>query len=171
MRKVTKYTEAIKTAVMSKALLPNAPGVVELSNEFNIPSSTIRTWMHNMHKSKGTTNPISHRPNDKSSVDKLQAVLDTLGKTDEELSAYCRTQGIYSNHVDTWKQQMLDGLSFKKQKSINTRESKAENKAIQDELRQLKSELNRKNNALAELTALLILKKKADLLWGVDEDV
>jgi ribosomal protein L4 len=33
----------------------------------------------------------------------------------------------------------------------------------------LKKELNRKEKALAEASALLILKKKADLIWGDGE--
>ena len=48
MRQVTKYTDAIKASVLSKALAPNAPGVIELAKEFNIAKSTIYTWMFNM---------------------------------------------------------------------------------------------------------------------------
>ena len=52
MRQATKYTNAIKASVLSKALAPNAPGVIELSKEFNIPKATIYTWMFNMKNKK-----------------------------------------------------------------------------------------------------------------------
>jgi hypothetical protein len=52
----------------------------------------------------------------------------------------------------------------------STKESKAATQQMQDEMKQLKRDLNRKDKALAELTALLILKKKADYLWGDSED-
>src|SRR6478736_565773 len=165
MRTVSKYTEAIKSTVLSKILLSKAPNVLKLSKEFNIPYSTIYTWMHNMHKHTGSNISKSGRPRDKSSADKLKAVIDTIGKTDEELGAYCREQGLYPNHIDSWKQQMLSGLSANTQKACDTKESKSTNKAMLQELAQLKAALNRKNQALAELTALLVLKKKADSLW------
>jgi len=36
--------------------------------------------------------------------------------------------------------------------------------------KKLESELRRKDKALAEASALLILKKKANLIWGESED-
>ena len=101
--------------------------------------------------------------------------MDTLGKTEEEQSAYCRTQGIYYNHIEVWKQQILERLgaatsTTDKASNAEKKENKAASQRIQDEMKQLKSDLNRKDKALAELTALLILKKKADLLWGGSED-
>lgn len=174
MRQVTKYSAAIKSNVLSKALTPNGPSVIELSKEFNIPSSTISTWIHNMPNEKDPQkNNDSKRPKDHSPAFKLQAVMDTIGKTEEEQSAYCRAHGIYYNHLETWKQQMLEGLSIvaTKESSSGIKESKAINQKMQDEVKQLTRDLNRKDKALAELTALLILKKKADLIWGDSEDV
>ena len=113
------------------------------------------------------------RPKDHSPASKLQAVLDTIGKTPEEQSVYCRTHGIHSNHLDAWKQQMLEGLSVvsTKENSDSIKKGKAINQKMQNEVKQLTRDLNRKDKALAELTALLILKKKADLIWGDSEDV
>lgn len=172
MRQVTKYTDAIKASVLSKALAPNAPGVIELAKEFNIPKATIYTWIINMKNNKKAR--VQQRPKDQSPASKLQAVMDTLGKTEQEQSAYCRTQGIYYNHIESWKQQMLDSLdtapsTADKGHNAKEKENKAINQRIQDEMKQLKSDLNRKDKALAELTALLVLKKKADLLWGESE--
>jgi transposase len=173
MRQVTKYTDAIKASVLSKALAPNAPGVIELAKEFNIPMPTIYTWMYNMKKKNNNQERIQQRPKDQSPASKLQAVMDTVGKTEQEQSAYCRTQGIYYNQIEAWKQQILESLGAAARtadKSSATKENKAASQKIQDEMKQLKSDLNRKDKALAELTALLVLKKKADLLWGDSED-
>lgn len=166
MRQKTNYSEAIKASVLAKALAPNAPGVVELAKKFNISKSTIYSWMNAMLK-KQNIKPgnAPQRPHDKSPEAKLQAVLDTMGKTEQEQGAYCRAQGIYSNHLDTWKKQMLEGLGV-----ANTSKRKAENLQTSKEIKKLKRDLERKDKALAEVSALLILKKKADLLWGVDED-
>jgi len=173
MKQVTKYTAAIKATVLSKALAPNAPSVIELVKEFNIPKSTIYTWVSDMKNENKTR--VEQRPKDQSAASKLQAVMDTLGKTEEEQSAYCRTHGIYYDQLEVWKQQILESLgaasrSSDKASKTKEKESKMAAQRIQDEVKQLKSALNRKDKALAELTALLVLKKKADLLWGGSED-
>jgi hypothetical protein len=41
---------------------------------------------------------------------------------------------------------------------------------VREENRTLKKELRRKDKALAETTALLVLKKKAASIWGEPED-
>jgi hypothetical protein len=172
MRQVTKYTDAIKATVLSKLLASNGPSVIELAKEFNIPKATIHTWVFNMKKKDIKKESPQQRPKDQSATSKFQAVVYMIGKTEQEQSAYCRTQGIYSNHIDTWKQQMLEGLGAVSttSSSSSTKESKAAAQQMQDEMKQLKRDLNRKDKALAELTALLILKKKADYLWGDSED-
>lgn len=173
MRQVTKYTDAIKASVLSKALAPNAPGVIELAKEFNIPKATIYTWVINMKNKNNKKEILQQRPKDQSPAFKLQAVIDTLGKTEQEQSAYCRTHGIYFNHIESWKHQILESLGAATgttDKSLNAKDNKATSQKIQDEMKHLKSDINRKDKALAELTALLVLKKKADLLWGDSAD-
>ena len=166
MRQVTAYSKAIKASVLAKIMAPNAPNVVELAKEFNIPYATIYTWKTAVLKKKNVTQlNVPQRPHDKSPEAKLQAVIDTLGKTEQEQGAYCRAQGIYSNHLDLWKKQMLEGLGV-----ASSNERKAENQQTLKENKKLKRDLERKDKALAEVSALLILKKKANLLWGVDED-
>ncbi|MDP3559664.1 MAG: hypothetical protein Q8R79_04860 [Legionellaceae bacterium] len=172
MRQVTKYTEAIKASVLSKALAPNAPGVIELAKEFNIPKATIYTWVINMKNKNSKRDQTRQRPKDRTPAFKLQAVMDTLGKSEEEQSAYCRANGIYYDHIKAWRHQILEslGAAASAVDKAKEKENKAENQRIQDEMKTLKSNLKRKDKALAELTALLVLKKKADLLWGESED-
>jgi len=108
----------------------------------------------------------AQRPQDKSTQDKLRAVIETMDKTEEERSGYCRQNGICINQLDDWKRQILDSLGV-----ASTKKQKSEYLLLINEIKQLKNDLNRKDKALAEVTALLILKKKADLLWGDNEDV
>lgn len=169
MRKVTKYPAVLKASVLAKALAPNAPSVVELAKEFNIPYATIYAWVSRMLKKQNIKQAdVPQRPQDKSAEAKFQAVLDTMAKTEPERGVYCRQHGIYTNHLDAWKKQMLEGLGAV---SAEAKEHKVEYQQAKVEIKKLKGDLNRKDKALAEVSALLILKKKADLLWGVDEDV
>jgi transposase len=111
MRNATTYPAKVKASVLAKALAPNAPSIVELAKEFNIPYQTLYSWTSNMLGKKNTNQIVKpQRPKDKSAQDKLQAVIDTMDKTEEERSAYCRQHGIYINHLDEWKKQMLESL-------------------------------------------------------------
>jgi transposase-like protein len=162
----TIYPSSVKASFLAKMVAPNAPSVVELAKEFNIPYQTAYSWKIAMLKKKNVTQlNAPQRPHDKSPEAKLQAVLDTMGMTEQDQGVYCRTHGIYSNHLDAWKKQMLEGLGV-----ASSNERKAESLQASKEIKKLKRDLERKDKALAEVSALLILKKKADLLWGVDED-
>jgi transposase len=162
----TRYSAAIKASVLAKAFAPNPKSVVELAKEFNIPVGTIYTWKYNMlHNQNPKQGNNPQRPQDKSVEVKLQSVIDTANMTEAEQGAYCREHGIYADHLDAWKKQFLDGFV-----NANIKQQKADNQQITNENKQLKRDLHRKDKALAEVSALLILQKKADLLWGVNED-
>ena len=165
MREVTRYSVTFKESLLAKALAPNAPHAVELAKEFNIPYGTLYTWIRTSKKKtmKEVNTPL--RPTDQSAEAKLRAVMDTMDKTEAERSAYCREHGFYIHHLDAWKEQILHGLG-----AVKTKQDKIERQQLTHENKNLKSELRRKDKALAEVSALLILKKKADLLWGVKED-
>ena len=161
MRKVTRYPIIVKEHVLAKALAPNPTSIVELAREFNIPYATIRSWVKNM--VKNTKEP--QRPQDKSATAKLQMVIDTADQTEEEQAAYCRKHGIYTNHLHEWKKQVLAALG-----AVNTKKHKSSQQKVTNEVKQLKRDLDRKDKALAEVSALLILKKKANQLWGDNEE-
>ena len=170
-KKIIRYPEEIKSSILAKALAPNGPKIIDLAREFNIPYNTIYSWLAEMLKKKNinkTDRSNPQRPQDKTAKDKLQAVIDTIDKTEDERSAYCRQHGIYVHHLDEWKTQMLDGLGLG---VANNKKVKADHQLILNEVKQLKRDLARKDKALADVSALLILKKKADLLWGDSEDV
>ena len=168
MRRQVIYPAEIKASILAKALAPHAPSVAKLAKEFNIPPTTIYSWMARVLKQKNAKQVnVIQRPQDKSAEAKLQAVFDTMDKTETERGAYCRQHGLYVNHLDDWKSKILEGLGS----VVNAKKHKGEHLLAINEIKQLKRDLHRKDKALAEVSALLILKKKANLLWGDNEDV
>jgi transposase len=105
------------------------------------------------------------RPQDWTSEERLNMVVACASLGDEALNAHCRMQGIYPHHVKQWKLDFINGHSAK-QKTV----SPSEIKILKHENKSLKKELNRKDKALAETAALLVLKKKVHEIWGNDED-
>ena len=84
------------------------------------------------------------------------------GSLDEAaMNELCRERGLYAHHVTRWKQDFINGLPAN---------DHVGSKRLKGEVRELKKELNRKDRALAETAALLVLQKKVDAIWGNDED-
>jgi transposase-like protein len=105
------------------------------------------------------------RPQDWSADEKL-ALLIACGTLDETgVSKVCREKGIYPYHLDQWKSELAENLAGDSE--IN---SHAETKHLKNENRELKKALRRKEKALAEAAALLILQKKVNALWDDSED-
>lgn len=79
---------------------------------------------------------------------------------------YLRRQGLYGTTVELWEREILEALGKPGRKPKQTPEEAAKDK----EIAALKRDLSRKDRALAETTALLVLKKKAESIWGLVDD-
>lgn len=97
--------------------------------------------------------------------EQLQALHETYGLTDEALNAWCRERGLFTHHLARWKAAFCSVQTNAKVAPP----SKRELRDLKDENPQLKRELNRKEKALAEAAALLILQKKFQALWEDEE--
>jgi hypothetical protein len=93
----------------------------------------------------------------------FNSLLEAASLSDEELGAFLRNKGLHETHLQQWREQMLDGL-----KPVPTQNK---NKACESErIRKLQKDLRLKEKALAETAALLVLKKKAQEIWGDEGD-
>ena len=88
---------------------------------------------------------------------KLKAVFDTIGLAETDLGTYLRKEGLYSNQVTEWRADIIEHLDTKPKFAKDERDEK---------IKILEREILRKDKALAEASALLILQKKVDLIWG-----
>lgn len=93
--------------------------------------------------------------------EKYQMVLQYEALADEqEKGRFLREHGLYSIDIERWREEMLEALNHK------TSSKDPKNQRI----KKLERELDRKEKALAETAALLALKKKADAIWGEQEE-
>jgi transposase-like protein len=106
----------------------------------------------------------ARRPQDWTAEEKFAVVMETASLADEDLGAWLREKGLHEANLKQWRQEMIKGLS--EPKGGRTSKPSAETRRI----RELERELTRKEKALAEAAALLILKKKAQALWGDEDD-
>jgi hypothetical protein len=105
----------------------------------------------------------NRRPGDRSISEKLKAVIEFEGLDVEKQGEYLRREGLQSEHIAAWKQSMEAGLEGGGGLTATVRSEWAADKK---KIKELEKDLRRKDRALAETTALLVLKKKADLIWG-----
>ncbi len=105
------------------------------------------------------------RPQDWSLAERLEFIIQCDGLNNEAMSEVCRRQGVFPHHVSQWKQNMISRQAVpadpKKQVTV---------KQLRDEIKALNKDLHRKNKALAETAALLVLQKKVNAIWESDED-
>ena len=149
------YSRAFREAAVKKLFEPNSPGLKPLAKELGIMPQTLRKW-RNQFQGLGEIPPVptqKKRPQDWSAEEKYQAVLETAALNAEEKSAYCRRNGLYERDLDLWKEQCLAGM--RKGPKVDV-----EKKRLNAELKSLKKDLRRKEKALAETTALIVLQKK-----------
>ena len=107
------------------------------------------------------------RSEDWTAEDKLAVVIETASLNEIQLSEYCRHKGLYKEQIEQWKIDALSGYKnstqMKKTQSLTRREDK-------QKIHKLERELNRKEKALAETAALLVLSKKWEAIWGETEE-
>jgi transposase-like protein len=104
------------------------------------------------------------RPNDRPAAEKLKLVIEASALSDEELGEFLRKNGIHSAQLEQWRQDAIAGLGTAPRKPSGKQTPEAKR------IRELERELRRKDKALAETAALLVLKKKAEAIWGDEDD-
>lgn len=157
-----RYTAQEKAWVLEQMLPPLNRTVVEMAKETGITQVTLRTW-RNGAKAEGASMPGSGKREGRwSSADKFRAVLETAPMSEAEVAEYCRAKAIQPEQLSQWRhacERANDATNTKPAVSVT---------AVK-QIQELQRELRRKNAALAEAAALLVLRKKADAIWGKDE--
>ncbi len=159
-----KYSEAFKSKMVRKMAAPGGPSANALAQDVGVHQSTLSRWLRQGAKVEGMNKPDSPSRS-WSAAQKLEAVLEAASLSEEELGPFLRRKGLYRKDLERWRGEMLEGLKAKppvRRTSSKTPEGRR--------IRELEKELRRKDAALAETAALLVLKKKAQAIWGAEDD-
>lgn len=171
---MTEYSEAFKSKMVQRMSGPRAKTATALAPEVGIPQPTLSRWLRAaqatvavMSKdpaqvtapSPETPAKAPKRPEDWSAEERLRAVVESSRLTEAELGAFLRREGLHEATLRQWRASALEGLGPQ-------RATRSEQKRLQE----LEKELRRKDKALAEAAALLVLQKKARAIWGDADD-
>lgn len=164
------YSTERKESVLRKLSSPFNLTYSELSREEGIPLTTIYTWQKKRSdRGREMANIKDKKSATWTSEERFAAIVETAKLSEIELSEYCREKGLYPEQLKEWKTAFIENESHK---SSSNQQGKAQTKADKKRISQLEKELMRKEKALAEAAALLILRKKLDAFYeeGSEED-
>jgi len=156
-----KYSIERKESVLSKLLEPSRYSVSELAREEGISEQTLYAWRTKA-RSSGVFMPNKDSSNRWDKQTKFAVVLETAGFNSQELSAYCREKGLYPKQVEQWRNACMNGIESS---NVDPKKAREEVRHLKQDKKQLERELRRKDKALAESAALLVLAKKYRPLW------
>jgi len=162
-----RYSSQFKEAILNK-LSQSGLSVRKFAVQEGINISTLYSWQKQFNTSGLSVTKVSS--SDKwSSEEKFSVVLETATLSEVELSEYCRVKGLYPEQIKAWKLACIAGNTATKQvKRIKTT---PEQKSDKNRIKELERELRRKEKALAETAALLVLGKKFDAYWKEKEGI
>lgn len=142
-----------------------------LSQEVGVAQPTLSRWLREAGNFAGVKDDdeeqkaVERRPDDWTAQEKLGAVMEAAGVAESELGAWLRRKGLTREHLRQWRAALEERASV----VFSPRESRASS-AERKRVKELERELKRKDKALAETAALLVLQGKMQALWGGEDE-
>lgn len=153
-----KYSKSFRNSILRKVLPPENRSVASVAKDFGIAAITINSWIARL---KDGTLELEQDDGDgpihkRSMKEKLDLVLEHQTINSDAQGEWLRQKGLHSEHIPLFKQEITTFMADT---------SKDKDKRIRDlekKVKQQEKELQRKESALAEIVAILTLKKKLD---------
>lgn len=155
-----QHSQEFKESIVQKVTTPGGPTIMQLSEKTGIHHTSIRYWIKvyannsSMKKSKEWT-----------PEEKLKVISQTISMTENELGEFFRANGLHSTELEEWKQ-----LFYSAHKPVGRPKLDPELVELRAKEKELSRDIKRKDRALAEMAARIILIKKSQLLFGVNEE-
>ena len=128
-----------------------------VAREIGVGVSTLERW-----RSDALSRPARERA--WTAAARFEAVLAPLDEAGK--SAWCREHGVYPQELAQWRQTATQALAEPEERGASPQQTKQDRRRIKE----LERELRRKDKALAETAALLVLSKKVAAIFNRDED-
>ena len=157
---MARYGKSFKARAVARLLPPESSGVAEVSREIGVSVETLERW-----RSQALAAGSGERS--WTAVARLEAVISTASMDEAARSAWCREQGIFPSELERWRVSATQALSAPEEARASPQETRRDHRRIKE----LERQLRRKDKALAETAALLVLSKKLTAIFeeGADE--
>ena len=159
------YPIAFVEQALIKAASRGNRSLRSVAEELNIEYETLKKWMQRKSVAKIREEAKKEkRPQDWGRDEQFAALLQTHGLSEEALNAWCRERGLFPHHLESWK------ANFTSEAPATTAQDIRSARSLKNENEKLRAELRRKEKALAEAAALLVLQKKFRALWDNEDN-
>lgn len=160
-RSMRVYSTAFKSRMLRRLVGPQAISANALAQEVGVAQNSLSRWLRESRNVEGMT-PSSNPKKKWTGAEKLRVVLEARGLRETDLGALLRREGLHATDLAAWQTAAETALSKPSRRASPTAEARR--------IQELERELRRKNAALAETAALLVLKKKVQEIWGDGDD-
>lgn len=159
------YSDEFKQSLVAKMLPPNNISVPQLAKETGVPRDTLYGWRRQAAGRASQTATLATPLGVLSSEEKFAVVVETAILNELEIGEYCRRQGLFPEQIAAWRRSCQ-----RANEALPTPAERAERRAERAQIAALTRELQRKDRALAEAAALLVLQKKVRAIWEEPAD-
>jgi DNA-binding transcriptional MerR regulator len=156
---MARYGQAFKDRAVARLVPPESATLDEVAREIGVGVSTLERW-----RSEALSRPASTRA--WTAAARFDAVLTTAMMDEAGKSAWCRANGVYPQELAAWRQSATQALAEPEEARASPQQTKRDRRHIKE----LERELRRKDKALAETAALLVLSKKVAAIFNKGED-
>lgn len=163
------YPPERKQSVLAKMGHPNPVPISQLAQLEGISLPTLYNWRKEARAAGHLLPDADAGPQDWSAQDRFNAVLQTASMPEADLAEYCRTKGLYPQQIQRWKEACLSGCDFNAAPAVPRQAVDRERRGDKKRIALLERDLNKKDKALAEAAAIIILQKKLAPLLGVED--
>jgi transposase-like protein len=157
------YPIEFKEQALSKARERGSKTLADIADVLNLPLGTLKNWIKESAATQGLILSTNTPTTTRSAGQRLTALLESHGLKDQALHAWCREKGLFEHQLRQWQVEFCQiDRPAATPADAALRQAKQKND-------QLERELRRKDKALAEAAALLVLQKKFQALWEDEE--
>ncbi len=148
----------MKERMVARLLPPESAAVEVVAREIGIGVGTLQRWREEVQSrpDRGRAWTADCR---------LEAVITTAPMDETSKSAWCRESGVYPTELDKWRASATAALAEPEEARASPQVTRQDKKRIKE----LERELLRKDRALAETAALLVLSKKVAVIFNKGE--
>jgi transposase len=164
---MARFSEEFKYSIIRRMMPPRNEAVNAIARETGLTEVTLYKWKKSA-KAKGMAVPGGETESERwSTQDKFSIVVETATLSEIEMAEYCRSKGLYVEQIQAWRDACMQANGGVAEQANQLQKN---NREKDRQIKKLNQELRRKEAALAETAALLVLRKKASAIWGDNED-
>ncbi len=158
-----QYSQEFKKNAIEKLLGPSPQSAIRVADTLGVPIATLYGWKKKY--ASLSSMKKSNKIHSWSREEKLDVLIKTSAMTENELGIFLRENGLHSSDLKVLREEILMGPQGPKKPSADPELAKARR-----DLDRSEKELKRKDKALAEMAARIVLLKKSHEIWGEPED-